>query len=41
MAIGGLIVMWPQAERRRTQGGYAAKMEPGPSPEPDRELVGA
>jgi len=41
MAIGGLIVMWPQARRRRVQGGYAAKMEPGPSPEPERELVGA
>jgi cytochrome c-type biogenesis protein CcmF len=24
MAIGGLIVMWPQAERRRAQAGYAA-----------------
>ncbi|HEY0778424.1 MAG TPA: heme lyase CcmF/NrfE family subunit [Gemmatirosa sp.] len=24
MAIGGLIVMWPQAERRRVQSGYAA-----------------
>jgi cytochrome c-type biogenesis protein CcmF len=41
MAIGGLIVMWPQARRRRTQGGYAAKMASGPLPEPDRELVGA
>jgi cytochrome c-type biogenesis protein CcmF len=29
MAIGGLIVMWPQAERRRTQGGYAAVLQPG------------
>ncbi len=29
MAIGGLIVMWPQAERRRPQTGYAAVMEPG------------
>lgn len=28
MAIGGLIVMWPQAERRR-QSGYAASLRPG------------
>jgi len=28
MMIGGLIVMWPQAERRRAQGGYAAVMPP-------------
>jgi cytochrome c-type biogenesis protein CcmF len=28
MAVGGLIVMWPQAERRRTQGGYVATMRP-------------
>ncbi len=28
MLIGGLIVMWPQAERRRTQAGYAAVMPP-------------
>ena len=40
MAIGGLIVMWPQARRRRVQGGYAARMEPAPSPEPERALVG-
>ncbi|HXT17947.1 MAG TPA: heme lyase CcmF/NrfE family subunit [Gemmatimonadaceae bacterium] len=26
MMIGGLIVMWPQAERRRPQAGYAAVM---------------
>ena len=26
MAIGGLIVMWPQAERRKVQAGYAAKL---------------
>jgi cytochrome c-type biogenesis protein CcmF len=41
MAIGGLIVMWPQARRRRVQGGYAAKMEPRPSTETERELVEA
>lgn len=35
MAIGGLIVMWPQAERRRVQSGYVAVLEPG------REVVEA
>jgi cytochrome c-type biogenesis protein CcmF len=39
MAIGGLIVMWPQAQRRRVESGYAAVMEPAePAPEP--ELAG-
>ncbi|MCL4214244.1 MAG: heme lyase CcmF/NrfE family subunit [Gemmatimonadales bacterium] len=28
MAVGGLIVMWPQSERRR-QSGYAAELAPG------------
>ena len=28
MAIGGLIVMWPQAQRRRIESGYAAVMQP-------------
>jgi hypothetical protein len=32
MAIGGLIVMWPQAERRRA-GGYVATLEPASRPE--------
>jgi cytochrome c-type biogenesis protein CcmF len=36
MAIGGLIVMWPQAERRRA-GGYVATLEPATRP----ELAGA
>ena len=31
MMIGGLVVMWPQAERQRSQGGYAAVMRPGGS----------
>jgi cytochrome c-type biogenesis protein CcmF len=31
MAIGGLIVMWPQAERRRA-GGYVATLEPARRP---------
>jgi len=29
MGIGGLIVMWPQAERRRVQSGYVAVLAPG------------
>jgi len=28
MAVGGLIVMWPQAERRRTQSGYGTTLPP-------------
>ena len=28
MAIGGLIVMWPQSAQRRPQSGYAAVLEP-------------
>ncbi len=32
MAIGGLIVMWPQAERRRP-GGYVATLDPAPRAE--------
>jgi cytochrome c-type biogenesis protein CcmF len=28
MAIGGLIVMWPQAERRKVQAGYATTLAP-------------
>jgi cytochrome c-type biogenesis protein CcmF len=28
MALGGLIVMWPQSERRRRQGGYVAELAP-------------
>ncbi len=28
MAVGGLIVMWPQAERRRVQSGYGATLPP-------------
>src|SRR5215213_620789 len=36
MAIGGLIVMWPQAERRRAPRGYVATLEPA-----KRELVAA
>jgi cytochrome c-type biogenesis protein CcmF len=28
MAVGGLIVMWPQAERRRRESGYATTLPP-------------
>jgi cytochrome c-type biogenesis protein CcmF len=28
MALGGLIVMWPQAERRRKQSGYVTTLRP-------------
>jgi cytochrome c-type biogenesis protein CcmF len=28
MMIGGLIVMWPQAERRRAQAGYVSVLPP-------------
>ena len=40
MAIGGLIVMWPQAQRRRIESGYAAVMEPAPPVAPEPELAG-
>jgi cytochrome c-type biogenesis protein CcmF len=40
MAIGGLIVMWPQAERKRVQGGYAVAMPPVEIPAIERELAG-
>ena len=32
MAIGGLIVMWPQAERRRAPSGYVATLAPAHEP---------
>jgi cytochrome c-type biogenesis protein CcmF len=28
MLVGGLVVMWPQGERRRAEGGYLAPLEP-------------
>jgi cytochrome c-type biogenesis protein CcmF len=31
MALGGLVVMWPQAERRRAQGGYVTRLAPAES----------
>jgi cytochrome c-type biogenesis protein CcmF len=33
MALGGIIVMWPQAERRR-QSGYATQLRPAVPSEP-------
>lgn len=38
MMVGGLIVMWPQAQRRPVQGGYAAVMKPAPA---EPEMAGA
>ena len=32
MMLGGLIVMWPQAEKRRAQAGYVAVMPPVETP---------
>ncbi|HZJ00507.1 MAG TPA: heme lyase CcmF/NrfE family subunit [Gemmatimonadaceae bacterium] len=40
MALGGLIVMWPQAERKRAQSGYAVAMPPFEVPAIERELAG-
>jgi cytochrome c-type biogenesis protein CcmF len=43
MALGGLVVMWPQAERARKQGGYVAELRPAgaraPAPEPVEALL--
>jgi cytochrome c-type biogenesis protein CcmF len=40
MAIGGLIVMWPHAEKKRVQSGYAVAMPPAVMPAIERELAG-
>src|SRR2546430_2705565 len=40
MALGGLVVMWPAADRKRVQGGYAAVLKPRPIGEVG-DLVGA
>jgi cytochrome c-type biogenesis protein CcmF len=40
MALGGLIVMWPQAERKKVQSGYAVQMPPVEMPVIERELAG-
>jgi cytochrome c-type biogenesis protein CcmF len=41
MALGGLIVMWPAAERRLAQSGYVAVMRPGVAGDPLPEPMGA
>jgi hypothetical protein len=41
MALGGLVVMWPAAERVRVQSGYAAVLKPRPVGEQVPDLVGA
>jgi cytochrome c-type biogenesis protein CcmF len=38
MAFGGLVVMWPQAERARKQGGYVAELRPARAATPEHEL---
>ncbi len=40
MALGGLVVMWPQADRERVQSGYAAVLKPQHVPERVPDLVG-
>ncbi|MEO8192832.1 MAG: heme lyase CcmF/NrfE family subunit [Gemmatimonadales bacterium] len=40
MAIGGLVVMWPQARHRRAESGYAAVMPPVEIQAIERELAG-
>ncbi|HEX6628206.1 MAG TPA: cytochrome c-type biogenesis CcmF C-terminal domain-containing protein, partial [Gemmatimonadaceae bacterium] len=39
MALGGLVVMWPAADRARVQAGYATVLKPKRVGVPD--LVGA
>lgn len=39
MAIGGLIVMWPQAQRRRPEAGYVASLSPRAAEEALAETV--
>ena len=40
MLIGGMIVMWPQAERRRPQSGYVSVLEPGTTDSKEPALAG-
>ena len=39
MAMGGLVVMWPAADRKRVQSGYAAVLKPMPLGEQVPDLV--
>jgi cytochrome c-type biogenesis protein CcmF len=41
MALGGLVVMWPAADKQRAQSGYAAVLKPKPISERVPDLVGA
>jgi cytochrome c-type biogenesis protein CcmF len=41
MALGGLVVMWPAADKQRAQSGYAAVLKPRPIGERVPDLVGA
>ena len=41
MAIGGLVVMWPAADKQRAQSGYAAVLKPRHLREPVPELIEA
>jgi hypothetical protein len=40
MALGGLVVMWPAADKQRAQSGYAAVLKPRPIGERVPDLVG-
>jgi cytochrome c-type biogenesis protein CcmF len=40
MMIGGLIVMWPQAERRRPQAGYVSVLAPGKTDADEPAMAG-
>jgi cytochrome c-type biogenesis protein CcmF len=39
MMIGGLIVMWPQAERRRPQAGYVSVLAPGAADDAEKPAL--
>jgi cytochrome c biogenesis factor len=41
MALGGLVVMWPAADKQRVQSGYAAVLKPRHLGEQVPDLVGA
>jgi cytochrome c-type biogenesis protein CcmF len=41
MALGGLVVMWPAADKQRVQSGYAAVLKPRHLGEHVPDLVGA
>jgi cytochrome c-type biogenesis protein CcmF len=41
MALGGLVVMWPAADKQRAQSGYAAVLKPRHLGDQVPDLVGA